>query len=169
MDVETESIREQNVAMERIKYFLHNCLDSSIFILDSEKKVIEKYMTAGLKVCLLPEEPYDQIITTMLLVKLNAIVEGRLSITNIVLGSKLSDDIKFDCSYDTPLGPFSKNGWWSTATTHIIDAQKNHNKKEKIVKLIKPVCADWDDVDLMWAPGSDKQNTEIVFSFDPEK
>ena len=44
MDVETESIREQNVAMERIKYFLHNCLDSSIFILDSEKKVIEKYI-----------------------------------------------------------------------------------------------------------------------------
>ena len=32
MEVETESIREQNVAMERIKHFLNECLENGIFV-----------------------------------------------------------------------------------------------------------------------------------------
>ena len=43
MEVETESIREQNVAMERIKYFLNECLENGIFVQDTEHKIIEKY------------------------------------------------------------------------------------------------------------------------------
>ena len=41
MEVETESIREQNVAMERIKYFLNDCLENSIFEQNTEHKIIE--------------------------------------------------------------------------------------------------------------------------------
>ena len=48
MEVETESIREQNVAMERIKYFLNECLENGIFVQDTEHKVIEKYSTCVL-------------------------------------------------------------------------------------------------------------------------
>ena len=40
MEVETESIREQNVAMERIKYFLNECLENVIFVQDTEHKII---------------------------------------------------------------------------------------------------------------------------------
>ena len=73
MEVETESIREQNVAMERIKYFLNECLENSIFVQDTEQKIIEKYSSCGFKVCTVPEEPYDQIITLLMLTKLNRI------------------------------------------------------------------------------------------------
>ena len=41
MMVETESNHEQNVAMERLDYFINNILDSCIFISNSETKSIE--------------------------------------------------------------------------------------------------------------------------------
>jgi hypothetical protein len=121
MDVNTDSIREQNVAMERIKYFLNSCLENGIFIQDTENKIIEKYHNAGFKLSTLPEEPYDQIIALLLLVKLNAITDGKLSITDIILGSRLSDNVKFSCDLESPIGPFAEPGWWSSNTPSTVD------------------------------------------------
>ena len=36
MFVETDSIREQNIAMDRIKYFLSECLESSVFVEETD-------------------------------------------------------------------------------------------------------------------------------------
>lgn len=167
MLVETDSIREQNVAMDRIKYFLHECLENSIFIDMSEKKVIDKYLAANLKVCTLPEEPYDQIITLVLLTKLNAILEGRLLITDIVLNSQLSDGVKFIYDYESVniANPF-KNGWWMEPNAHINDIYKQ-NKKDKIVKLVKNVN-DWTIAGLEWKEKATK-SAEIIFSPDTDK
>jgi hypothetical protein len=63
MEVETLSIVEQNIAMDRIIYFLEDTLANSVFVESTEKKAIEKYTQADIKVCTVPEEPYDQIIT----------------------------------------------------------------------------------------------------------
>ena len=93
--VETDSIFEQNIAMDRIKFFINQQLENCIFVQDTETKAIEKYQDAGLKVCCLPDEPYDQIITIILLYKINAICEGRLVATDIQLNSILSDDVGF--------------------------------------------------------------------------
>jgi hypothetical protein len=87
MEVETESIIEQNIAMDRIIYFLEDSLANSVFVQTSDKKAIEKYTQADIKVCTVPEEPYDQIITMLLILKLNNIAEGRLNITDIFFNS----------------------------------------------------------------------------------
>ena len=55
--VETDSIHEQNIAMDRIKFFVNQQLENCVFVQDTETKIIEKYQHAGLKVCCLPEEP----------------------------------------------------------------------------------------------------------------
>ena len=68
--VETSSIREQNIALDRMKFFLAETLSNSIFIQNTEESTIEKYLLADLKVCTLPEEPYDQIIGIMLMCKI---------------------------------------------------------------------------------------------------
>lgn len=167
MEVDTASIKEQNIAMDRIYYFLHECLGNSIFVQDSEKKVIEKYMQADIKVCTLPDEPYDQIITILLLLKLNAITEGKIHINEISLKSDLSDDVKFVYDIDTVVNhPFGNKGWWSDSATTISDIIKT-NKKDKIVRLIKH-HSDWANVGLDW---EQKQHTttEIVFNHDHEK
>ena len=160
MNVDTESIREQNIAMDRIKYFLAECLENSIFLEGSEKKAIDKYAGCGFKVCTLPEEPYDQIISMALLFKLNAITEGRLLITNITLNSRLSDNVKFLYDIDSPEGPFDTMGWWKNSST-LTATIKSPSKKDKIVQLFKP--NDWNDINLLWKEKDITGNTEIAF------
>jgi len=169
MEVETESIREQNVAMERIKYFLNECLENSIFVQDIEHKTIEKYSSCGFKVCTLPEEPYDQIITIMLLTKLNSITEGRLIITDITLGSRISDQVKFSYGIESTRGPFEEPGWWLDTGTTICDPIKTSVKKDKIVKLFKTVPSDWSEFNLIWKEKEPKSKSEIVFTTEHEK
>lgn len=164
LNVETDSIHEQNVAMDRIKYILNDRLENSVFVQENETKTIEKYINAGLKVCTLPEEPYDQIITIVILNKLNAICEGKLIVTSIHLNSILSDGVGFIYDIDDikHLNPY-KNGWWIENSNNI--SNKNSGKKEKIVRLVKN--NDWSSLGLDW---KNKENcTEIIFTPDLEK
>ena len=162
--VETDSIHEQNIAMERIKYFINDRLENCVFVQDTETRIIEKYQAAGLKVCTLPEEPYDQIITILLLQKLNAICEGKLIVTSIDLESILSDGVGFMYDIDDMqnLHHF-KNGWWTENSNSI--STKVLGKKEKIVRLVKN--NDWVSLGLDW---TNKENcSEIIFAPDLEK
>lgn len=166
MSVETSSIREQNIALDRIKYFLYECLENSVMVDSNDKKAIDKYTAAGMKVCSLPEEPYDQIVLLIVATKINAITEGRLLLTAIELKSHLSDEVSFVYDFETIIltNPHKK-GWWMDSTTNISDI-KFTNKKEKIVKLVKP--SDWGNAQLDWQERTVK-STEIIFTADPEK
>jgi hypothetical protein len=159
--VDTDSIHEQNIAMDRIKFFVNQQLENCVFVQDTEAKIIEKYQNADLKICCLPEEPYDQIITVLLLYKINAICEGRLIATDIQLNSMLSDDVGFLYDIDdlTNQHPY-KNGWWTDSSTTI--TSNVSGKKEKIVKLVKKT--DWANLGLDW---KEKENCNEIF-FMPE-
>jgi hypothetical protein len=164
MLVTTDSIPEQNIAMDRISYFLSESLESCVFVKSTEKKVIEKYVAADLKVSTLPEEPYDQIISILLLIKLNAITEKRLIITDIRITTKLSDGVSFLYDNEDSSGPFEQMGWWHESGTSISDLHKQQNKKDKIVKLVNKTH-DWNDPSLMWQEKNIK-SSEIVFVTD---
>jgi hypothetical protein len=165
MEVETLSIIEQNIAMDRIIYFLEDSLANSVFVENTEKKAIEKYTQADIKVCTVPEEPYDQIITILLILKLNAIAEGRLNITDIYLESELSDSVRFSYDIETARhNPFGNKGWWLDSSTSIADVEKT-TKKEKIVRLVKNT--DWANVGLEWEKKS--KACEILFTTDSDK
>lgn len=158
--VETENIREQNIAMERINYYFDAYLDSCIFVQETEKKAIERYSAAGLQVCTLPAEPYDQMVNVMLFLKLNAICEGRLEITDMSLSSALSNGVSYMYDSECAVGPFHPKGWWCSSAASITDAAKQ-NKKDKIVQLFAS-GNDWDDNDLGW------KEKEAVFVIDKE-
>jgi len=163
-NVETESIKEQNIALERIKYFLGETLENAIFCEVNKDKIIHDYINAGMKVCTLPEEPYDQIIGIMLLVKCNAIAEGRLIVTDISISSRMSDGVSCSHSLDDNMGPFFEKGWWDESSLKINEGI--HGKGKKIVRITKPVL-DWSDVFLDWGteqPELDEFNaSEVVF------
>lgn len=166
MDVQTDSILEQNIAMDRMKYFIHEVLDSAAFVQNTETKMIEKYQNAGLKVCTLPEEPYDQIITLLLLYKLNAICEGKLTVTHLELDSLLSDNVGFMYdSDDLEMNHPYKQGWWTDSSISISD-KSTSVKKEKIVKLVKK--SDWSSLGLDWKE-KEPRNTEIIFTPEIQK
>jgi len=163
-NVETESINDQNVAIDRVKYFLQECLTDSILVCQQEKTAIEKYINADIKVCTLPEDPYDQIIAIMLIAKVNAIMEEKLVLTDITITSRLSDDVYCAHSLDEHMGPFIDPGWWNDSSTKMASVAPV-SKAKKIVKLIKSSTS-WEDIGLVWEdslPMQSNASSEIVF------
>lgn len=167
-NVESESITEQNIALERIKYYLGECLEHSVIVSEDEENVIEKYLDAGLRVCTIPEQPYDQVVGIMLMLKLNSITEGRLVITDISIESRMSDGVSCLHNIEESIGPFVEKNWWNDSSTKI---NNYRSKNKKIVKLNKQKN-DWADVYLDWGEDNIFTNNsgstaEIVFaSFD---
>lgn len=164
MLVETESIREQNIAMERIEYFLNHILENSVFVSSNEQSAIEAYEKAGIRVCVTPEDPYDQIVAMIILLKLNSIIENKLYITDMLLGSKLSEGVKFTVVPEIASNLFQGDHWWNSPTTNI--SPKGKKRKDKIVKLFDG--ADWHEIGLSWKE-KNKQSVETVFVLDTEK
>jgi hypothetical protein len=159
-NVESESISEQNIALERVNYFLNECLRNSVFVNQNETEVIEKYMNAGMNVCSLPEDPYDQIVGIMLMVKLNNITEGRIILSDISIESIMSDGVSCLHSIEETVGPFSEKGWWSDNSHRI----NNFVKNKKVVKLSK-IKNEWQSVFLDWKPQPNiTEQAEIIFS-----
>lgn len=163
MIVNTEDIREQNIAMDRIKFLVEECLDSIFFIHNEEEELIEKFSDCGLRVCTIPEEPYDQIIALLLLYKFDTVCENKLKMVDIKLTSKLSDGVKFKENIETAAHTFSKDSWWSQNNYSF---SKQRNTKGKVVKITNKT--DWNDIGLSWKERN-KKPTQIVFSAEPEK
>ena len=120
--------------MERINYFLLECVENSVFVSSKDDKAIEKYSKADIRVLTLPEEPFDQIIGIVLMSKLNAILEDKLYITDITFFSKLSAGIKFHSPVEET-DEYEGKHWWNDSTLTTTESKSN-KKKDKIVKLI---------------------------------
>lgn len=146
MEIHTEDHREQNIAIERVNHYINTYIENCIFVHDKDDKAIKKYEEAGLRVLILPEEPYDQIIGVILMMKFNAIMENKVVITDIIIHSKLSANIKFHTQVEES-EDFLGNYWWNDpSTSYKLANQKN--KKEKIVKLFDN--SDWASIGLIW-------------------
>ena len=156
MIVQTESIREQNIAMDRMQYFLSEVVENSIFVDQDDTKAIEHYANAGINVCMIPDQPFDQVISLVLLLKINAIMEDRMVITDAVMGSKLSDGVRFVITDEMAEKTFGDAGWWISPFPGLTKLEKNKGKKEKIVKM--PNHKDWGSLGLSWkeTPGLGK-------------
>ena len=97
------------------------------------------------------------------MLKSNAIVEGKLKITDIKLISKLSDNVKFIEQIETAVNGIPQDGWWNTIEPHLYS--KSQDKKEKIVKLVKDP---WNELHLSWKEKKSK-SSEVVFSSKVDK
>ena len=167
IDILTEDPYEQSVALERMKYFVDDRITNSVFIESSEKKVIDTFTNLGMKVCVLPVEPYDQALAIPLLLKMNAITEGKFNITHMSFKSHLSDDVEYLIDIEDGFEPYSdKTSWWNDSGSNISDNKKT-NKKDKIVKLHKD--NEWAELDLGWKHPCKPEASEIIFTLDTVK
>lgn len=165
-DIETTSALEQFVSMERIRYFFQKNLENSIFINENHTDIIEKYLDASLKVCTFPEDPFDQMVAIMLVKKLNAILEGRMVVTDVSVTSVYSDEIHHLHSIEENCGPFNEPGWWDDPSPKVNNINSiSSAKSKKLVKLIKQTVS-WDELNLSFDlkdPFDTSKNSEIVF------
>ena len=145
MEVITDNMYEQNIAIERVNHFLNNVIDSAIFVNQNDKKSIQKYEQADLRVVTIPEDPFDQIIGLILILKLNAIMENKVVINEIRFQSKLTAGIKFHTLAEET-EEFRGKHWWTDTSPNFKEISKS--KKDKVVKLFENDT--WAELGLSW-------------------
>lgn len=156
----TTNKKQINIAAERIKAFVSAELAHSIFLNQNRQDEAEMFAALGANVTTLPEDPVDQIIGIMLHCKLNAIMEGRMKITQLDISSELGDSVWYKHSEDDPLGPFAQDGWWFKSSTKHDDfvdpdAQKN---------IVHVGRSSWLDYDLNWSSDSESLTKSVVYA-----
>lgn len=92
-DVETDSGDNQNIAFERIKILMEAVFENSMIISMNNPLLQTLAKKTKQRIIALPTEPLDIIMAAIIYSKLNAIVEGNLSIQKIKLSSSQADNI----------------------------------------------------------------------------
>lgn len=146
--VETSSVHEQYVAMERMKYFINECLADSMFIHATDVDAIQKYHIAGIKICDMPDEPHDQIVAMTILQKLNSITEGKVEVTDVVVASDMSDGARYSIVHEITETLLCGNFWWNKSDTSICNEDQNSWNNDNVIALFSD--NGWIELGLSW-------------------
>ena len=150
----TMSSTEQNIALARLKYFVHEVLEASVLInaknLDQHKKLV----AAGMRVIALPEEPVDQILGMAMTCKLNAIMQGRMIITDLDISSDHGDNVVYCHNVQEALGPLEPAGWWHDPEP--VFAEYAVNRNQRVIEINRALK--WHDLDLSWEPDPEQEH-----------
>lgn len=151
MSILTDDHREQQVSVDRIGYWLNYMLQNSVIIQDTNEDQIIKYAYAGIGVCTLPDEPFDQLLSMILLLKLNAITENKIVITSLKLESMLSDGVGYTMNLEDAEDLYGYNrtsGWWNLKDVSMSDFVHAKEHDEKVINLFD--SDDWTAAGLNW-------------------
>ena len=138
---------DQNIALDRVKYFLLNEIHSTIFINQTDAERAEVFDSIGLNVTTLPEEPVDQIVGIMLYYKLNAIMEKRMKITELIFSSDAGDSIEYFHTENEHSDLFPSTGWWHEPSLKHNDIVPEDEEDDEEVDA----DAEWKEAELGWA------------------
>lgn len=153
----TKDNREQNIAYERLKYWVRNVLDDSVLIAHDDP-LLPIWQKTNSRVIVLPDEPVDQIMGIMLYLKANAIMENRMVVIRTDTWSALGDSMTYIHSHGDELGSLATDGWWSDARPTWQGSKDR--PQEKVVTLDRP--PEWTDHGLGWEDDSHRDN--VVFA-----
>jgi hypothetical protein len=155
------SNEEQNIAYERLKFFVQTVLDDSIMISENSP-LLDHYQKIGARLVIFPDEPVDQVVSMMLYLKFNAIMENRIVVTDIELWSKAGDSVSYLHSVGETLGPLTHAGWWADPRP-IWASPQEKSSQEKIVNLDR--IPEWKDYGLEWDQESESGNSVVFAKF----
>jgi hypothetical protein len=145
MTTNTRDPSSHNVAFERIKYFVYEQLDSSIFINLEHQDQCEQFVAAGLSVTTMPGEPVDQLIGLMLYHKLNAIMEDRIVVDETEISSVLGESMVYLHSGNEHTDVEHFPDWWTTEcpahSDYVLSA-------DKVVSMY--ATGAWREMELAW-------------------
>lgn len=146
MMTNTEDPEDHNIALNRIKHFVYNELENTIFVDETDIEACEKLSAAGLNITTMPTDPVDQLIGIMLYSKFKAITEERLLIGEVELTSVLGDGVIYFHGENENVDDIDPPEWWSSVD--LVHCDQDLIDSEKIVTLHKGSV--WRDLDLQW-------------------
>ena len=135
----------QNIAYERMKYWINGVMEHAILIAHDDD-MLDKWAATGQRILVLPEKPVDQIVGMMLFSKLDAITEDHLMITDVDISSTLGDDMWYEHNDNDDLGPFNESGWWNDTGPAWASKDRKKTFGNKIIKLNRN--HDWKSLEL---------------------
>ena len=151
-----------NTAFERLKYFVTEEIDSTVFINSKEHEACRLYTAAGIKITTLPNEPVDQIVGVMLFHKLNAIMEGRISVLETELSSHLGDNMVYLHSENESTEDIETPKWWTSPDlTHF---ELEYQDGDHVFSLAPGNYSVWNELGLAWPDQEPKETGNIVFA-----
>lgn len=151
-----------DIAFERLKYFINEEMDSTIFINSDEVEQCQLYTDAGIKITTLPNEPVDQIVGVMLFHKLNAIMEDRISVIETELSSQLGDNVVYIHSENEITQNIKIPAWWTTPD--LIHSDLEINNESTVFSINNATGPTWRDLNLAWADEFPMETGNIVFA-----
>ena len=157
----SENATEQNIAYERMKYFMQYVMDDSILIA-SDDALLEPFIATGARVIVLPDEPVDQIVGIMLYLKLNAIMENRMVVSRTETWSQQGDMTSYIHVAGENVGPnLGQDGWW--VDSRPVWSSPRPRDDAKVVSLER--SAEWRDHGLLWDGETDHdRGNQVVFA-----
>jgi hypothetical protein len=162
MTTNTEKSSDHTIAFERIKTFIYKEIDSTIFINKELSDQCDLFYEAGLGVTTLPGDPVDQIIGIMLYYKLNAIMEGRMTVVETEISSMFGDNMVYlHSELENTLG-YVQPAWWTTAD--LVHSDVEPVDSDNVVAIPQSNC--WRDLELAWPdePDDDGSGNVVVFA-----
>jgi hypothetical protein len=86
----------------------------------------------------------------MIFYKLNAIMEGRMKVTELIFSSEAGDSIEYHHSESELTDLFPDTGWWHDATLcHSSIELEDEEEAENVVSI--GTNTEWEDQELGWA------------------
>lgn len=156
----TDDHHQQNVAYERMKYWIHEIMQDSILISD-HSEILEPSTQINARVLAMPTEPVDQIVGIMLYLKLNAVMEDRMMITDVELCSSQGDFTSYQHNMRESIGTdLEKDGWWSDPRP--VWQSIKLRDQGKVVSLDRPL--EWKTHGLDWNESAEPDNDSVVFA-----
>ena len=152
---------DQTTAFERLKYFIHTCMESTIFIDSDETEQCNRYVQAGLRITTMPGAPVDQLIGIMLYHKLNAVMENRMIVFETELSSAMGEYMVYLHSEEENTVGYVQPEWWTTADLTHSDFLSGNS--DNVVSI--PQANAWREVDLEWPDDLDDDNSGNVVVF----
>ena len=155
-----------NTAFERIKYFVYNELDSTIFINSDEQDQCRLFVEAGLNVTTMPGDPVDQLIGIMLYYKLDAVMEGQILMDEVEISSVMGENMIYLHSENENANIVSIPDWWTSPDP--VHCDSNLVNGDKVLKL--PYASAWRELDLTWTADTvdtDTGNIVVFADFKP--
>jgi len=146
MITNTADAENHNIAFDRLKYFITEEMDSTVFINSACIEACESYLAAGMKITTLPNEPVDQIIGVMLFCKLNAIMEERITIVETELSSTVGDNMVYMHGEHETTDNLVLPDWWTTSD--VVHCDSELIDSDNVLSLLKSNV--WKELGLDW-------------------
>jgi len=155
---------DHDTAYGRMDYWFQDVMQDSVMI-SADSSAAKAYAATGQRLLLFPDQPVDQLVGIMLSLKLNAISEGRLIVTDVDISSVHGADMIYQHNQAEAVGPLAESGWWQDPRP-IWNHASISTRGSKVVSLNR--AADWHSLDLDWQTtmANDRDSSIVFADFD---